>query len=344
MITKKPFGIYNGQQTTLYTIKDGDYSVSVCDFGATIISFVCPDKDGNPTDIVLGHDDVKDYAPLKGYLGATVGRFANRIKNGKFTLNGQQYQLFVNDGPNALHGGKNNFSNKIYNVTENGNSLKFSAVSPDMEEGFPGRLEFSVTFTLTNGELRLDYKAISDKDTIINLTNHSYFNLNGGGDIYDTYIKVNADGFCRNDSGNLPTGEIVDVSGTDMDLREYRRFGDFLNSSYPDIKSTGGVDHNFVYSDKSVDNPLHLCAEAKSVKTGIKLSCLTTLPGVQLYTANGLNDKTGKNGAVYGKHYAFCLETQNFPDSVNKPNFPSPILKKGEEYKTTTIYKITTEE
>lgn len=340
MITKKPFGVYNENKVTLYTITDDKYSVSITDFGATVVSFICPDKNGNAVDIVLGHDDVSDYAQLNGYLGATVGRFANRIKNGEFTLNGNRYTLFVNDGPNTLHGGKNSFSNKMYNVKENGNSLTFSAKSPDMEEGFPGNLDFSVTFTLKNGELKIDYFAVSDKDTVINLTNHSYFNLNGGGDIYDTEIKLNADMFCRNDEHNLPTGELISVDGTDMDLRNFRRFGDILNSDYPDIKNTNGIDHNFVYNDKSVNNPLHICAEAKSQETGIHLICLTTLPGVQLYTANMLQDETGKNGAVYGKHNAFCLETQNFPDAINKPNFPSPILKANEEYKTTTVYKI----
>lgn len=340
MITKTHFGKINNIDTYLYTIIDGNYSVSITDFGAAVVSFKCPDKFSNTTDIVLGYDNAEGYSKLNGYLGATVGRFANRIKNGEFTLNGKKYTLLKNDGQNSLHGGKNCFSNKMFSVSENGNSLKFSALSEDLEEGFPGKLDFSVTFTLNSGKLIIDYYAISDKDTIINITNHSYFNLNGKGNIYDTFIKINADRFCRNDSSCLPTGEKVYVENTDMDLRSFKKLGDVLNSDYPDIKNTGGIDHNFIYTDEKVFNELHLCAESYSEKSGIKLACFTTLPGVQLYTANSLNEPNGKGGSSYSKHEAFCLETQNFPDAINQPSFPSPILKSGEEYKTTTVYQI----
>lgn len=342
MITKKSFGKVDQTEATLYTITDGPYSVSVTDYGATLVSLICPDCQGKPTDIVLGYDDASIYADSDGYLGATVGRFANRIKDGKFTLNNKEYTVAVNNGKNHLHGGIVGFDAKFYSVAETDNSLTFYAVSEDMEEGYPGKLDFSVTYTLKNGELTLDYTAVSDKDTIINLTNHSYFNLNGNGNdkIYNHFLKICADRFCRNDDGNLPTGEMVEVFGTDMDLRKFKLLKDVLNSAYPDIKNTNGIDHNFIYTDKSVNNELHLCAEAKSEKTGITLSCFTTLPGVQLYTANGLEHKNGKGGAVYGKQDAFCLETQNFPDAINKPNFPSPILKAGEKYQTKTVYKM----
>lgn len=339
MITKKPFGKYSEKETTIFTITDGDYSVSITDFGATIVSFKCPDKSGNITDIVLGYDSVHGYAPLNGFLGATVGRLANRLGNGEFELNGTKYSVNKNVYPNSLHGGTSNFSNKIYNVTENENSLTFSAKSIDNEEGYPGNLEFSVTFTLKDKKLTIDYSATCDKDTIINLTNHSYFNLEGAGTIDNTYIKVNADSYCKTDEQSIPTGELTPVDNTDMDLRNFVKFGDIFKSNYCDIAFTGGIDHNYVLSNK-LHNDLTLCAEAKSNTTGIHLLCYTTLPGVQVYTANFLQDKNGKNNTEYKKHYAFCLETQNYPDAIHHSNFPSPILKAGEQYKTTTVYQI----
>ena len=208
-----------------------------------------------------------------------------------------------------------------------------------MEEGYPGKVEFSVKFTLIDTKLIIDYSAKTDKDTIINLTNHSYFSLDNSGNIYDTYIKINADSYCKTDEQSIPTGELKSLDNTDMDLRSFVKFGDIINSSYSDIAFTGGIDHSYVLSDK-LQNDLTLFAEAKSEHSGLHLLCYTTLPGVQLYTSNGLDEKNGKCGAVYKKHSAFCLETQNYPDAINHPNFPSPILKPNEEYKTTTVYQV----
>lgn len=335
----------SGEKVFVYKIENGDYSVGILDYGATLNTLVCPDKNGKPTDIILGFDRLAPYEEGCGYMGATVGRFANRIEKGKFTLDGKEYTLFVNDGPNHLHGGKSGFNSKIFDVTVNGeNSVTMSYVSPDGEEGYPGTLNFSVTFTLNcDGKLLIEYNAETDKDTIVNFTNHSYFNLFGadsGLPIDELLISVNADSFCENDTDCLPTGKIISVDKTDMDLRKPVRFADRLSSSYKAISDFGGFDNCFIIHKTGVHHPMTPAAELFCPENGILLKCETTLPAIQVYSGNGMSSANGqgKYGTVYRKHGAVCLETQNFPNSTTHKNFPSPVLKKGEKFNSKTVY------
>lgn len=341
----------DGRPVHAYKISRGDISVTVLDYGATLHSFTCPDKSGAPTDIVLGFDKLKPYEEGCGYIGATVGRFANRIEKGRFALNGKQYNLFVNNGPNHLHGGKQGFSSKIFDVCGIGDSqIKMSYTSPDLEEGYPGKLDLTVTFSLQDGGVfKIEYNAESDADTVINLTNHSYFNLNGAdsGESVDNHkIAIFADSFCENDTDCLPTGKIIPVDGTDMDLRKPVTLGGRLGSKYKAISDFGGYDNCFIMHTETVNNPLAVCAKVHSEKTGITLECATTLPAIQLYTGNCIESDVkdiGKYGVKYKNHGALCLETQNFPNSTEHGNFPSPVLKKGEKYHTETCYRVSTE-
>ena len=341
----------DGKEVNAYKISNGGVSVEILNYGATLHSFICPDKNGKPTDIILGFDKLSPYENGCGYIGATVGRFANRIEKGRFVLNGKQYNLFINNGPNHLHGGKHGFSSKIFDVCESGeNQIKMSYTSPDLEEGYPGKLDLTVTFTLqADGTLGIVYDAESDADTVINLTNHSYFNLNGAdsGKGADNHkIAIFADSFCENDTDCLPTGNIIPVDGTDMDLRKPVTLRERLGSKYKAISDFGGFDNCFIMHTETINNPLAVCAEVHSEETGITLECATTLPAIQLYTGNCIESDVkdlGKYGIRYKNHGALCLETQNFPNSTEHKNFPSPVLKKGEKYHTETYYKVSTE-
>jgi len=333
-ITKFSFGkTTDGREVTCFKItsKDG-MSAEILDYGATIRSITVPDKNGNMVDVLLGYDTISEYETNDGYLGATVGRFANRIKDGKFTLNGIEYALALNNGKNHLHGGNVGFNQYIWDAKEIENGIEFSMTSPDGDEGYPGKLDLTVTMTLKDGAITLDYSAVSDKDTIINLTNHSYFNLNGSeGDIHNHLLTVNSESFTINDSGCLPTGEIVPVESTAMDFRTERAIGECIDSDDPSVKLCGGYDSNFILSGSPA-------AIVRSPQSGIVMTVTTDQPGMQLYTSNQTSERKGKNGSVFGRRSGFCMETQHYPDCINHPEWPSPILKANETFKTYTTY------
>lgn len=306
-------------------------SAEILPFGATLRALWVPDREGCPTDVCLGYDDPGAYRTLDGCLGATVGRCANRIGGARFTLNGREYRLSANEGENQIHGGLTGFHKKLWQVSHfRDNSVTFSLDSPDGDEGFPGALHAEVTYTLAGGALSLDYRATSDRDTVVNFTNHSYFNLAGqdGGAVTDHMLTLRADRYTPAGPGNIPTGEIASVDGTLLDFRKGAVLGERL-PSLPD-----GYDHNLVLSGG--DGP---AASLYCPRTGILLEMETTLEGVQLYTANFLSERPGKAGALYGRHHAVCLETQHFPDAINHPNFPSPILRAGETAHSRTVYR-----
>ena len=342
MISVRDFGKnLDGERVQLFILDNGKASVYITDLGAHIVAINVPDKNGVLTDVVLGADNAEAYAGYISYMGATVGRFANRIENGKFTLNGKEYTLAINKGPNHIHGGVVGFNHRMFNAFVEGETLKMSYFSPDGEEGFPGNLNFEVSFTLgDDNDLVIEYKAVSDADTVVNFTNHSYFNLNGAiteKTVYNHTLQINADAFCRGDKNGLADGNIVPVRNTDMDFRTAVNLGDRLKSDYADIKSTGGLDHNFVLS--MVKGEFKKAAELYCTDTGILLECFTDQPGVQIYTGNGVNYSGGKGYANYSIHSAVCLETQGFPNATSFNYFPSPVLKAGDEFYSKTVYR-----
>ncbi len=332
-VTKRQFGFTkDGREVTCFIITNGNLKAEILDYGVTIKNLFVPDKNGKLVDVVLGYDTVKEYEENDGYLGATIGRVGNRIKEGKFTLNGESYTLAVNNGPNHLHGGLKGFDKAVWKAQEKENSIVFTHFSPDGDEGYPGNLSVTVTVTLEKNGISLDYAAETDKDTLINLTNHSYFNLNGEGDILKHKLWLNSDSFNMGDADCLPTGEIVSVENTAMDFRAPKKIGDGVDSDEPCVKLSGGYDSNFVLKE---GNPAAvLCSD----KSGIEMTVITTEPGVQVYSANFLTPRKGKNGADYTYRGALCLETQHFPDSIHHENWPTCILKAGEKFKSKTTY------
>lgn len=332
-VEKRQFGFTkDGKEVTCFTIKNGDLIAEVLDYGATIRSVLVPDKNGRLADVVLGYDSVKEYEENDGYLGATIGRVGNRIKEGKFTLNGVDYTLAINNGPNHLHGGIKGFDKVVFESEEKENSVLLSYLSVDGEEGYPGNLKVNVEIGLSEKGIYLEYTAETDQDTIINLTNHSYFNLNGEGKVLDHTLMLNADKFNMGDGDCLPTGELLSVENTVMDFRIPKKIGDGVDSDEPCVKLSGGYDSNFVLNG----NP---AAVLKGDKSGISMTVLTTEPGVQVYSANFTTLRNGKNGAKYDLRSALCLETQHFPDSIHHPEWPTCILKKGEKFSSKTTYE-----
>jgi aldose 1-epimerase len=328
----------------LFTLKNSaGVTVTITPYGGNIVSIVVPDKNGNMADVVLGYDSAKQYVGAQGFFGSTIGRYGNRIAKGKFTIDGTQYQLAVNNGENALHGGPGGFHNVAWTgiEKEKGKSVEITYLSKDGEEGYPGNLNSKVVFTLTDSnELKIDYEATTDKATVINLTNHSYFNLagEGSGDVLNHDISINADKFLPVDKGLIPTGELRPVKGTPFDFVEPHKIGERINADEEQVKTGGGYDHCFVLNKKS-GNELSLAAKVSEPTTGRTMEVWTTEPGVQFYTGNFLNGAAGKAGHKYDYRTAFCLETQHFPDSPNQPSFPTTLLKPGETYRSTTIYK-----
>lgn len=310
--------------------------VTLLSYGATIQSILVPDQSGKLTDVVLGYDTAAEYEQNNGYLGAAIGRNGNRIANAAFCLNAQHYSLTANEGKNQLHGGLCGFDKKLWSYSCKQDSVTFSTVLADGEEGFPGRMEVSITYTLDeeNG-LHIDYRAISDADTVANFTNHAYFNLNGhdSGDILGHQLRLDASAYTPADEHTMPTGEIASVAGSCMDFRTAKPIGRELDA--PLLAAFGGYDHNFCLNGSG----LRRVAEAAGDRSGIVMQVETTLEGVQLYTGNGLTDRTGKQGAHYTRYGGFCLETQHYPDAINQPAFPSPILRQGEALHETTIYR-----
>ncbi len=337
----------SGEEVQIYTLKNSKgMEARIMTYGGIVVSLKVPDRDGNISDIVLGFDNLDGYLGGHPYFGAIIGRYGNRIGGAKFVLEGQTYNLAVNNGPNSLHGGKVGFDKKNWTVeAASGSSLALSYVSPDGEEGYPGTLTVQVAYEVTadNG-LKIDYRATTDKTTVCNLTNHSYFNLKDAGatPILDHLIMINADRFTPVGETLIPTGELAPVEGTPFDFREPHRIGDRIDADHPQIGYGGGYDHNFVLN--SGGGSLSLAARVTEPTTGRVMEVHTTEPGVQFYTGNFLDGTlTGKGGVTYQKRAALCLETQHFPDSPNQPDFPSTTLRPGEEYATTTIYKFSTE-
>ena len=348
---KQTFGkTEEGQQVDLYTLtnKNG-VEVAITNYGGTVVSWKVPDRNGQVADVVLGYDNVKDYEAGKAYFGATVGRYANRIAHGKFTLNGATYTLAKNDGENHLHGGIKGFSKRVWTAKDvsgsNGQALELSYLSKDGEEGYPGNLSVTVVFTLTEeNELKIDYSATTDKDTVLNLTNHSYFNLagQGSGDILSHQLTLNADRFTPVDATLIPTGELRKVKGTPFDFTQPTAIGARINQDDEQLKLGKGYDHNWVLNKPKI-GVLTLAAELYEPKSGRLLEVRTTQPGVQFYTGNFLDGTAhGKEGKVYNYRTGMCLETQHFPDSPNHPDFPSTVLKPGQRFHSTTIYKFST--
>ncbi|XP_039995926.1 aldose 1-epimerase [Xiphias gladius] len=324
----------------LWVLQSSQVRVEVLTLGAIIRSVYSRGKDGQMEDIVLGYDDLEGYVSDKRYLGAVVGRVANRIARGRFLVEGKEYQLDINNGPNALHGGLRGFNKAIWHASAVEGGVQLSLTSPDGDQGYPGKVQVSVSYTLQGETLTADYQAVSTKTTPINLTNHSYFNLAGQGaaDIYNHQVSISAQSYLPVDDTSIPTGEIRAVEGTPFDLRKPVLIG-------PRLKEVPGpgFDHNFCLS-----SPRDACTERHAARvchpaSGRVLEVFTSQPGVQFYTANFLDGSmTGKGGARYGKHSSFCLETQNWPDAVNQASFPDCLLHPGEDYRRVTHFTFTT--
>src|SRR3954452_1127915 len=338
----------SGQGVSLYTLTNSaGTEAKITDFGGRIVSLKTADRSGNFADVVLGFDNLEGYLKKNPFFGALVGRYANRIANGRFELNGHTYELARNNGPNALHGGLRGFDKVVWESqtvdTGNGLALELEYVSKDGEEGYPGTLKAWITYSLNeNNEIRIDYRASTDKDTVLNLTNHSYFDLTGefAGNILDHQVTIHADRFTPVDTNLIPTGELREVSGTPFDLRTPGRIGARIDEDYDQLKLGWGYDHNFVLNGQG----LRVVASVIDAASGWLLVVLTTQPGVQFYTGNHLDGSvTGKGGVTYRFRFGFCLETQHFPDSPNKPAFATTVLKPGEQYHETTIFRFSTE-
>jgi aldose 1-epimerase len=341
-VQKSSFGaLPDGTAVDLFTLANANgLSAKVATYGAIITELHVPDGKGQFCDIVLGYDNLEQYLRKHPFFGATVGRVANRIAKGRFTLVGKTYALATNNGPNHLHGGLKGFDKKVWQAEpQTGAAVKFSYTSPDGEEGYPGTLAVAVTMTLTDAnELRLDYTATTDKPTPVNLTNHSYFNLAGEGSALEHEMMLAADHYTPSDSTLIPTGEIKLVKDTPMDFTAPRPIG----SRFAQLQNKPvGYDHNYVLN--SGGKGLALAARVSEPRSGRVMEVHTTQPGIQFYSANFLDGTlTGKRGVVYQQHSAFCLETQHFPDSVNQPQFPSVILRPGQTYRQTTVHKFLT--
>jgi len=337
-----PFGqTQDGQEVFLYTLTNSKgLRARITNFGATLVSIHVPDRDGSLGDVVLGFDSLEGYLGQTAYLGATVGRYANRIGGAKFSLDGAEYVLAANNGPNHLHGGTRGFDKVVWQTleavaAEDEAWVKMTYLSPDGEEGYPGNLQCTVTYTLTNAdELRLSYEGETDKKTVVNLTNHSYWNLagQGQGDILGHELMLDAERFTLIDQGLIPTGVVASVHGMPLDFSKPKRIGSRIR------RTASGYDHNYVLSGQA--DALKLCARVSDAGSGRIMEIHTTEPGVQFYTGNFLDGSIpGKDGQAYGKHAGFCLETQHYPDSPNKPSFPSVILEPGQKYTSQTVHK-----
>jgi aldose 1-epimerase len=332
----------DGKTVELFVLTNGKgMTAKVMTYGAILVELHAPDRQGASKDIALGFDNLDRYIKGNPLFGATVGRFANRIGGAQFTLNGKTYSLAKNNGKNHIHGGLKGFDKQPWKgesfQTDKGAGVKLSYLSVDGEEGYPGNLKVTVTYTLTaDNELRIDYTATTDQDTPVNLTNHSYFNLGGAdsGDVLGHELQLFADNYTPADDGLIPTGEIAPVNGTPLDFTKPTTIG----ARIQELSKTSGYDHNYVLN--SGGKSLALAARVYEPKSGRVLEAFTTEPGVQLYTGNHLWKLAAKNRAVYNKHQGFCLETQHYPDSINKPNFPSPVVKAGETYRSATVFKL----
>ncbi|MDL2327693.1 galactose mutarotase [Ruminococcaceae bacterium OttesenSCG-928-A11] len=345
-IEQKGYGpLPDGREAKLYTIRGaGGAAVQLSDFGARVNGVVVPDKAGTLADVVLGYTSPADNTAQGRYFGAVCGRYANRIRGARFTLNGKAYKLAANDGPNSLHGGAEGYDVKLWNARPiDDTAVEFSLLSPDGEEGYPGNLMMRVTYTFIDNILRIDYHAVSDADTVINLTNHAYFNLAGhnAGPVAGHLLQLEADHYTPVDSGLLPGGTVAPVAGTVFDFTHATAIGARTEVADPQLKAAGGYDHNFVLR-KTGRGLLEKAATVTEPVSGRVMEVYTTKPGIQLYGGNFMDGFAGKDGAVYGWREGFCLETQYFPNGVEVTHFPSPVLRAGEIYRHTTEYRFTT--
>ena len=340
----------NGEDVYLYTLQSASgIEVAITNYGAAIVSIKVPDRAGRIEDVVLGYDSLGGYLSSKNqYFGATIGRYANRIALGSFSLDSKRYEIPINDGPNALHGGDQGFDKRVWSaedsVDHSGRQLKFQYLSKHGEEGFPGNLNVEVSFCVTDqSELRIEYTATSDRDTVVSLTNHSYFNLRGegNGDILQHELALFASRFTPIDETLIPTGELCSVANTPFDFLESRVIGARIQDGSEQIRRAGGYDHNYVLDGKARE--LTLAARVTEPSSGRVLEVLTTEPGIQFYSGNFLDGSTsGKSGRRYGYRSGFCLETQHFPDSPNHAGFPSTLLKAGPRFQSMTVYRFST--
>jgi len=344
-VAKKSFGAVGGKEISAYTLKnDSGMTVTVCDYGCLVLSILAPDKNGSFGEVTLGYDTIEGYINGEGYFGAAIGRVGNRTKGAEFELNGKRYSLYKNDGNNHLHGGKIGFDSRIWTGEIVDGGVRFTYLSPDGEEGYPGNLSVAITYTLTDkNEFILDYAATSDADTPVNLTNHSYFNLAGGGadssaNILSQELRIAASYITPVDNELIPTGELMPVEGTPFDFREFHAIGERIRADHEQIQYGGGYDHNFVLDS---GREFALSCEARCTETGRLMRVYTDQPGIQLYTGNMIKcaEGAGRGGRTYQLNDAFCLETQVHPDAIHNPQFPSALLKAGERYTHRTVYE-----
>ncbi|MBQ9118951.1 MAG: galactose mutarotase [Lachnospiraceae bacterium] len=346
-VTTKIFGTTQaGEKTTLYvmTNKNG-MQVSVLDYGANIVDIIVPDKNGKLEDINLGYDTVAGYEKNGPGYGSFLGRVANRIAGAKFVVNGKTYEVTKNDGPNCLHSGLKSYNKYMYEteIFEENDSVtvEFSRLSPDMEQGFPGNMDLTISYTLTDAnELVIEYFAVSDQDTVLNLTNHSYFNLKGQGNgtVLDHKAWINSDMITTTDENLIPTGEYTSVDGTPMDFRTMKTIGQDIEADYAPLKQGFGYDHNYVLKHEE-EGAVEKVAELYEETTGRCMEVFTDLPGMQFYSANHIGEEKGKGGKIYHSRDAICFETQFYPNTLNIPTFPGGRLKAGEEFESVTVYK-----
>ncbi len=344
MVKKELFGtLQDGEKIYSYILNNNNgMSATIINYGATVVKLKAPDKNRKVEDLILGYDSLSSYVKGGSFFGGIVGRFGNRIAKGRFTLDGKEYQLSINNGENHLHGGTIGFNKRVWKAKElSGSALQLTYVSPDGEEGYPGKLTITVTYSLTdkNG-LKIYYKATTDKPTILNPTNHCYFNLTGSPDntILNHILMINADKFTPVDKTLIPTGQLEDVANTPMDFRKPTRIGKHINDNFQQLKFAGGYDHNWVLNN--YNGSVREAATLYDSTSGIFMKVLTDQPGIQFYSGNFLDGKDrGKDGIYYKFRTGLCLECQHFPDSPNKKNFPSVVLRPGETYTQTTIYE-----
>ena len=329
-----------GQPVQLYTLSDNDLTVQITNFGAHVVGIEAPDRSGNKADVVLGYKDLAGYiADNKTYMGSIVGRYGNRIANGTFSLDGNTYHIPTNDHGNALHGGTEGFDRKVWTGHEIPNGVDLTLISPDGEMGFPGQLTVHVRYTLEGHSLHINYSAITTKPTVLNLTNHTYFNLGGegSGTILNEVMMIPADRYTPVNRTQIPTGQLASVDGTPMDFRKPTPIGERIHEPFEQLQSGGGYDHNYVLNGAR-DGSLHLAAKVVDPTGGRTLTVTTTQPGVQFYSGNSLNGPVGASGKAYTRNTGFCLETQHFPDSPNQPSFPTTTLNPGQTLHSETVF------
>lgn len=342
-IVKSDFGITNnGENVQIYHLENasGAY-VEIIDYGCRLVRIMVPDREGHLTDVCIGLETIADYEKDDCYFGAIVGRVANRIKDGRFTLNGKDYQLATNDRTNHLHGGNIGYASKVWEAKVKEDKLVFTMHSPDGEEGYPGNLTLTVTYGWSDdNELSILYEASTDQDTLLNVTNHAYFNLNGegNGDILSHELFIDADAITEVDDSQAPTGKLLAVEGTPFDFRNIHSIGKMIDSDYEQLQKFGTYDHNYVINGTG----LREAAVLQSKESGIRMTCFTDQPGVQLYVSPKPLDVNGKGGKPYDHHSSLCLETQHFPDAINHEHFPSIVLHPEDAFRSKTLYHFST--